>query len=435
MTQPLRRFPVLLKGFYVTALSGGALALTTLVALASSPPLTYLARAKLTDSPKVILDEAWQIVDSEYVDPTFNHVDWQQVRQHLLSQNYSSREQAYTALRNALKQLNDPYTRFLDPKEFQALNSETQGELTGVGIQLAVDKQTQALTVVKPIENSPALRAGVQAGDQILEIDGRSTKGMSLEDSANLIRGKAHTTVSLLLERANRQPFALTLTREQIEVPSVSSALRIDGQRRIGYIRLAEFDNHAAEQMHQAIDDLKKQNVDGFVLDLRDNPGGLVKQAVSIAQMWLAQGTIVRTVDRNSDSSVVKANNTALTNLPLAVLVNGDSASASEILTGALKDNHRAIIVGTQTFGKALVQAVNPLPDGSGVNVTIEHYFTPAGTDINHRGITPDVNISLTKQQAQELSEHPDTIGTASDLQYEQAVEHLKNGIAIAPNR
>lgn len=425
MTQPFSRFPVLPKRFYAPALAGGAVALTTAMALIMSPPLTYLVRAKLTNNPKVVLDEAWQIVDHEYVDPTFNHVDWQQVRQHLLSQNYSSREQAYAALRDALKKLNDPYTRFLDPKEFQALNSETQGELTGVGIQLQEDKQTHALTVVKPIENSPALRAGVQAGDKILEIDGRSSKGMSVEEAANLIRGKAHTTVSLLLERSSRQPFTLTITREQIELSTVSYTLHNDGSRHIGYIRLTQFNAHAAEQMRQAIEKLKQQKVDAFVLDLRDNPGGLVNQAVSIAQMWLGHATIVRTVDRNGTSSVVEADDTALTNLPLAVLVDGGSASASEILTGALKDNHRAIVVGTQTFGKALVQAVNPLADGSGVNVTIERYLTPAGTDINHRGITPDVKVSLTKQQVQALSENPNTIGTASDPQYEQAVDHL----------
>jgi carboxyl-terminal processing protease len=160
-------------------------------------------------------------------------------------------------------------------------------------------------------------------------------------------------------------------------------------------------------------------------LDLRDNPGGLVDQAVSIAQMWLGRGTIVRTVDRNDTSSAVEANGTALTDLPLAVLVDGGSASASEILTGALKDNHRAIVVGTQTFGKALVQLVNPLVDGSGVNVTIERYLTPAGIDINHRGITPDVKVGLTQQQVQELSEHQNLIGTVSDPQYEQAVTHL----------
>jgi carboxyl-terminal processing protease len=390
-----------------------------------SPPLTYLVQAKLTNSPKVVLDEAWQIVNSEYVDPTFNHVDWQQIRQRLLSQNYSSQEQAYAALRNALKQLNDPYTRFLDPKEFLALNSETQGELTGVGIQLEVDKQAHSLTVVKPIENSPALRAGVQPGDRILKIDGRSTQNMNIEEAANLIRGKANTTVNLLLQRSGRQPFALTLTRKQIEVPTVTYALRTDGQQRLGYIRLTEFNGHAADQMRQAIENLKQQKVNAFVLDLRDNPGGLLDQAVSIAQMWLDRGDIVRTVDRNGSSSVIQANNTSLTNSPLAVLVDGGSASASEILTGALKDNHRAIVVGTQTFGKALVQSVNPLVDGSGVNVTIAHYFTPAGTDINHRGITPDVKVSLTKQQAQQLSEHPNLIGTATDPQYKQAVTHL----------
>lgn len=426
MTQPLRRAPNLANRFYTTALAGGVLALTTTFALVANPLLTYRVRAELTDNnPKLVLDEAWQIVNREYVDPNFNHVDWQQVRQQLLSQNYSSREQAYTALRDALKKLNDPYTRFLDPQEFKALLNETSGELTGVGMQLDLDQKTHALTVVKPMKNSPAIRAGVQAGDIIVQIDGHSTAGMAPEAAANLIRGKENTPVRLLLQRQGRDPFELVLTRQHIEVPTVQEAVRIEGQRRLGYIRLAEFNGHAADEMKKAIENLKKQKVDEFVLDLRGNPGGLVDQALSIAGMWLDNGDIVRTVDRNGHAETAHADHTALTNLPLAVLVDGGSASASEILTGALKDNHRAIVVGTQTFGKALVQSVNPLVDGSGVNVTIDRYLTPSGLDINHKGITPNVISSLTKQQVQDLSNHPEEVGTSVDPQYEQAVSHL----------
>lgn len=418
--------PNLANRLYAKVLASGALALTTTFAFVASPPLANRVRATLTDNnPKIVLDEAWQIVNREYVDPTFNHVDWQQVRQQLLSQKYSSREQAYAALRDALKKLNDPYTRFLDPQEFSALENETSGELTGVGMQLDVDPNTHVLKVVKPIENSPALRAGVQAGDIILQIDGHDTKQMTPEAAANLIRGKEKTTVRLLLQRQNRDPFELVLTRDRIEVPTVTSALRVEGERRIGYIRLGEFSGHAADEMKQAIQNLSSQKVDGFVLDLRDNPGGLVDQALSIASMWLDKGDIVRTVDRNGNASIARANHTALTNLPLAVLVDGGSASASEILTGALKDNHRAIVVGTQTFGKALVQSVNPLSDGSGINVTIDRYLTPSGLDINHRGIAPDVQVSLTKSQQQDLSSHPDALGTSSDPQFEEALTHL----------
>lgn len=377
----------------------------------------------MQNSPKAVLDEAWQIVDQNYVDRQFNHVDWQKVRQDLLSRSYSDRTEAYTALKTALKKLNDPYTRFLNPTEFQALNSEDiNGELIGVGLQLETNPQTKSLQVVKVLNNSPALKAGIRAGDTIVSIDGKSTEGMPIEQATKLIRGQANTVVKFALSRSQQSPFTLAVTRQQIQLPVVYSAVRQQNNQRVGYIRLEEFSGHAAEQMRQAIVNLDQQKVDRFVLDLRGNPGGLLDQETAIARMWLNQGAIVKIVDRDGTAEQIQANNTALTNRPLAVLVDGGSASASEILTGALKDNHRAVVIGTQTFGKALVQSVNPLSDGSGVNVTIAHYFTPSGLDINHRGITPNVVSTLTDQQKQELSSHPDELGTTQDPQYVRAL-------------
>lgn len=400
----------------------GILALTALLNSNKTTDATTVQ-----DSPKAVLDQAWQIVNQEYVDRQFNQVDWQQVRQELLSPSYSNRDAAYAALKNALKKLNDPYTRFLTPTEFQALNSEDiNGELTGVGMQLQADPQAKAIKVIKVLEDSPALKAGVRSGDLILAIDGRRTQDMPVEQATKLIRGKANTAVKFLLGRAQRAPFQLAVTRQQIKISVVSSSVQQQNNQRIGYIRLEEFSGHAAEQMRQAITTLERQNVDRYVLDLRGNPGGLLDQETAIARMWLNQGAIVRIVDRDGAADQIEANHSALTNRPLAVLVDGGSASASEILTGALKDNHRAIVVGTQTFGKALVQSVNPLSDGSGINVTIAHYFTPAGLDINHKGITPNIVSTLTKQQQQDLSNHPDKLGTSQDPQYEQAITALK---------
>ena len=374
-----------------------------------------------------------QIVNREYVDPQFNHVNWQKVRQSLLSKNYSSREVAYNALRNALKQLNDPYTRFLDPKEFQALNSnDINGELTGIGLQLEAAPQNNGFRVIKAIANSPALRAGIQPGDIVLAIDGHQTRGLSVDQVTNLIRGAENTQVNIQLSRSQQSPYTITLTRQRIQIPLVDAALRQQGNQRIGYIRLDEFSGHAAEQMQQAIATLTRQHADRFVLDLRGNPGGLLDEETAIARMWLNQGKIVRIVDRTGSAEQIDANYTALTSRPLAVLADGNSASASEILTGALKDNHRAIVVGTQTFGKALVQSVNPLSDGSGINVTIAHYYTPAGLDINHRGITPNIVSPLTQQQQQELSTHPEELGTAQDPQYQRAINALNNTQATA---
>ena len=408
------------------AFVGGAI-LTTATASLLVPIWSRSVRAAFQDGPKVVVDEVWQLVNREYVDGSFNHVNWQATRQSLLSRNYTSQAQAYTAIRAALKQLNDPYTRFLDPKQYQALTDQTSGELSGIGIELELNEKTQRLTVVKALENSPALKAGIQPRDQILAIDGQPTQGMKIESASKLIRGKVGTPVTLQIGRQGRSSFNVKLTRANIEVSTVSYSLKQAGAKRIGYIRLAEFSAPAPEEMRKAIAALKAKQVDGYVLDLRGDPGGLLDSGVAIARMWLDNGAIVKTVDRVGDSEELKANHTQLTKLPLVVLVDGNSASASEILSGALQDNHRALLVGSQTFGKALVQSVHSLSDGSGLAVTIAHYFTPDGSDINHKGITPNIKIDLTAAQQQQLAANPALVATQDDPQYARAVAVLGN--------
>lgn len=414
-------------------LCGGAVAATA--ALYLFGPGLGRVRAALQDSPKAVLDEAWQIVNREYVDGSFNRVNWQAERQTLLDKNYSSRQEAYTALRKTLEKLNDPYTRFMDPKQYEALTNQTSGEVSGVGIRLEVNDQSKLLTVVEPIDNSPASRAGIQSGDHILSINGKPTKGMTVEDASNLIRGEVGTKVSLEIRRETGQgSFTVSLMRARIELPTVRYSVKQDGKNRVGYIRLNEFSAHAADQMRRAIQDLSKQSVDGFVLDLRGNPGGLLQASIEISRMWMDQGAIVRTVDRKGRDEEVSANQTALTKLPLVVLVDGNSASSSEILTGALKDNGRATVVGSQTFGKALVQSVHNLADGSGLAVTIAHYYTPKGTDISHKGITPDVKIELSEDDQKKLGAQPKLFATMQDPQYAQAVNELEKMILARPS-
>jgi len=418
-----------------TALFGGAIATTATLSLLS-PTFSPSVHASLQDSPKVVLDEAWQIVNQQYVDPNFNRVDWQAVRQELLSADYASEQEAYEALRNALERLEDPYTRFMDPEQYRALTRQTSGELSGVGIRLEVNSETNALTVVEPLQNSPASVAGIRTGDRILAIDGRSTEGMSVEDASRLIRGEAGTNITLRVGRAGSDAFDVPLTRARIELPTVRYSLRQEGDTKIGYIRLGEFSSHAADQMRRAIRDLSNQGAEGYVLDLRGNPGGLLQSSIDISRMWIEAGDIVRTVDRNGNSRETSANRTALTELPLAVLVDGNSASSSEILTGALMDNHRATIVGTQTFGKALVQSVHALDNGAGLAVTIAHYYTPAGTDISQRGITPDIEISLTDAQRQRLASAPALLATVeADPQYAGAIAALQPDIVASRNQ
>ncbi|NBO30492.1 MAG: PDZ domain-containing protein [Cyanobacteria bacterium WB6_1B_304] len=395
-----------------------------------SPTFSRSVRAAFEDSPKVIVDQAWQIVNQEYVDPGFNRNNWLAVRHSLLQRQYTSKEEAYLAIRESLERLEDPYTRFLEPEQYKALTNQTSGEMSGVGLRLMRDEALNALTVTESIEDSPAMKSGIQEGDRILLIDGTSTRSMGVEQAAKLIRGEIGTKVTLRIQRLYGKPFEVVLTRSRIELPSVSYGLKEEDTLRVGYIRLNEFSAPAATQMRRAIRKLTSQKANAFVLDLRGNPGGLLQSSIDIARLWMDQGNIVRTVDRKGANDQFIANHTALTNLPMVVLVDHRSASSSEILTGALKDNQRAVVVGTTTFGKALVQSVHSLVDGSGLAVTVAHYYTPKGTDINQTGISPDINVDLTDSQRQTLTTNPKLIATPNDPQYAKAVAILQANIA-----
>lgn len=395
---------------------------------------SFPAEAAFTDGPKAILDEAWQIVHREYVDESFNRMDWVEVRRELLGQNYTSRQAAYSELRRVLRRLNDPYTRFLSPDQYAELTDQTSGEVSGVGVRLVRDSDIGKVVVSDVVAGSPADAAGVKVGDQILVVDGRSTDFLSAERTSQLLRGDADTQVTLTIER-NAEPQTFVLSRARVEVRTVNAKLETQAGINVGYIRLDEFNAHAAEQMQAAISDLSDQGAEAFVLDLRSNPGGLLQASIDISRMWLRRGPIVRTVDRSGDSEQISANRTHLTELPMAVLVNGESASSSEIVTGALGDNDRAIVVGSPTFGKALVQSLHGLSDGSGIAVTVAHYFTPNGTDISSRGITPDIQVELSSDQRSNLASHPELVGTAEDPQFIEAVSALAPQVAAAKRR
>ena len=402
------------------AMFTGAFLATLLPICASS------AVASFKDSPKAVVDEAWQIVNREYVDGTFNRLDWQKTRMELLKRNYSNRQEAHIAIRSILRKLGDPYTRFMDPQQFQSLNNQTSGEMSGVGIKLEANPKTKQLIVAEAIDNSPASKAGIKAGDSIVAIDGKSTQNMTLDGAISLIRGEIGKSITLKIARGGKLPFDIPLTRAQIEVSSVFSELKQEGNLKVGYIRLSEFSSHSAEQMEKAIKDLNRKQVNAYVLDMRGNPGGLLQASVEIARMWMDNGTIVKTVDRKGGNENFSAVQGALTQLPMAVLVDGNSASASEILAGALKDNRRAQIVGAQTFGKALVQSVHSLSDGSGMAVTVAHYYTPNGTDIGHKGVTPDIKVDLNSMDRQNLADSPALMGGKQDPQYQRAISVLQ---------
>lgn len=409
-------------------LGTAAVVLTTVAVTGAGLHLSQ-SQAFLRESPKELVDEVWQIIDRQYVDATFNQVDWKAVRSEYLNRSYANQEEAYTAIREMLEKLEDPYTRFMDPEEFKNMQVETSGELTGVGIQLAQDEETKKLMVIAPIEDTPAFDAGILAKDIITKIDGQSTEGMDVNDAVQLIRGKEGTSVTLTIERGDQER-DYPLTRARIEIRPVRYSNQSTPNGGIGYIRLTQFSANAAEEMRDAIKDLEKQGATGYVLDLRSNPGGLLYSSIEIARMWIPDGVIVSTVDRLGETDRQQANHQPLTDKPLVVLVDGGSASASEILSGALQDNKRASLVGTQTFGKGLVQSVRGLGDGSGLAVTIAKYLTPSGRDINKSGIAPDVVLELTEDQREALQQDRTRIGTTDDPQYAKALDILGQEIA-----
>ncbi|MGG6240038.1 carboxyl-terminal processing protease CtpC [Nodosilinea sp. AN01ver1] len=389
------------------------------------------SKAFFEESPKELIDQVWQLIDRNFVDATFNQVDWDAVRTDYLGRNYTSQEEAYGAIREMLEKLEDPYTRFMDPEEFRSMQIDTSGELTGVGIQISQDEETKDIVVVAPIEDTPAFDAGIRPQDVILAIDGESTEGMELNDAVSRIRGTVGSEVTLTIRRGE-QELEVPLVRARIEIHPVRYNVQAGPEGEVGYIRLTQFSANAAEEMSEAIEDLESQGVTGYILDLRSNPGGLLYSSIDIARMWLDGGTIVSTVNRQGVVDEETANSRALTDKPLVVMVDGGSASASEILSGALRDNERALLVGTRTFGKGLVQSVRSLGDGSGVAITVAKYLTPNGTDINKHGIDPDISVELTEEQQEELSTNREAIGTEADPQFAEALRALGTEIQEA---
>jgi carboxyl-terminal processing protease len=408
--------------------------LLVLVAVGSCAATAVLARemvtppggtSRISDSPKEVMDQAWQIVFRDYLDINGKYTPdrWRVLRRDVLTKSYTSPKEAYEAIRGMLATLDDPYTRFLDPREFKEMQIDTSGELSGVGIQLSLDKETKNLVVVSPIEGSPASRAGVMPKDVITAIDGKSTKGMNTEDAVKLIRGQAGSAVILNLSRKG-QPIEVKLVRERIELHAVDHQLNTTPNGvKVGYIRLKQFNATASKDMRRAVQDLEAKGAQGYVLDLRSNPGGLLMASVDIARQWLNEGTIVSTKTRDGITDVKRATGRALTAKPMVILVNEGSASASEILSGALQDNNRAVLVGQKTFGKGLVQSVRGLSDGSGMTVTIAKYLTPRGRDIHKHGIDPDVKVKMGELEAQRLK--LEDIGTRKDSQYRVAESTL----------
>ncbi|MEI6444150.1 MAG: carboxyl-terminal processing protease CtpA [Nostocales cyanobacterium ELA583] len=385
----------------------------------------YIPPASAFTPEQKLVYEVWRIVNRSYLDGTFNHQSWLDVRQKALKSRFPNQEAAYATIQDMLKSLDDPFTRFLEPEKYRSLQVSTSGELTGVGLQIMLNPQTGVLEVITPIANSPAEKAGLKPRDRILKIEGLSTENLTLDEAAARMRGSRGSVVTLLIGREGEQDKEVILVRDRISLNPVVADLRLSPQgTKIGYLSLSQFSANAVTELAHAISILEKKGADAYILDLRNNPGGLLQAGIETARLWLDSGTIVYTANRQGIQGTYEAFGPALTTDPLVILVNKGTASASEILAGALQDNHRAQLIGETTFGKGLIQSLFELSDGSGLAVTIAKYETPNHRDINKLGIKPDQIIpqaSLNREQ----------IGTNADAQYQAAIELLSKNLVM----
>jgi carboxyl-terminal processing protease len=343
--------------------------------LEASPSGAETGALQATDAQLKVFMQAMDLIEQNYVDKK------------------TSKDLVYGAIQGAVGSL-DPHSSFMTPEEFKELQIETKGKFSGIGIEISL--KNRILTVVSPIEGTPAYRAGLRAGDQILKIDGVSTKNITLTEAVKKIRGLKGTKVTLTINRQGfSQPKDFTLVREIIPIRSVKARLIEGGY---GYIRVTNFQDQTDRDLKDYLEKIRQRQapLKGLVLDLRNDPGGLLEQAVQVADEFLASGLIVKTQGRDLRHRMVfnaRPGQPGEQGFPIVVLINEGSASASEIVAGALKDHKRALIVGTKSFGKGSVQTIIPLEDGSALRLTTALYYTPSGQTINDVGIIPDIEV------------------------------------------
>jgi carboxyl-terminal processing protease len=345
------------------------------------------------------------------------------VRSDYVEKNLDDQKLVYGSIRGLLDALDDPYSRFMEAKAYKEMKLRMSGTYSGIGIHIGI-KEKQ-LTVISPIDDTPGQRAGLRASDAILKIDEKATKDMALEEAVSLIRGPQGSKVKLSILRRNwKEPKDFEIVRAKIIIKSVV-AKTLD--HNLAYVKLNTFENlNTAREFEKALRGTK--NADGLIIDVRGNGGGLLQNAIEIGSFFIPQGAIVQTVDREGRREQLESTGRVLWTKPVVMLINESSASASEILAGALRDNKVATLVGTHTFGKASVQNVRNLNDGSALLITIAKYLTPNGEDISKRGISPEVEVLVpTREGEAELEiKLPDE---EKDIQLQKAIKVLKNKI------
>lgn len=369
-------------------------------------------------------------------DEKYKNLDVFTQAMHLIQNDYvehmDNKTLVYGAIKGMVSEL-DPHSTFFDPDTLKEFREETEGEFGGLGITIGT--RNKILTVIAPLEDTPAFRKGIKSGDQIIKIEGESTAGLTLHDAVKKLRGEPGTDVTITILRPSvKKPFDVTITRDVIKISSVKSNMVGD----IGYIRMIQFSSNISDGVRTALKEEEAKGAKGFILDLRNNPGGLLTEAINVSSLFLpASKIVVYTKDRNQVRQDFKSKmfSTKELDKPVILLVNGGSASASEIFTGAMQDYQRAIVMGTKTYGKASVQSVIPLADGSALKLTTAKYFTPNGRSINHIGIEPDIVVKPKKEETEESQELAEqkavsmtvaNVDLKNDVQLKAAVDKMK---------
>lgn len=349
----------------------------------------------LSDAQRLVV-ESWRLVNQGYVDPDrLESIDWRRLRQKTLERPITTSIEAYAAIEAMLAPIGDPYTRLLRPGAYAALRSDTHGTVSGVGLQLGLAEGGRGIVVIAPLDDSPAAEAGIAAGWRVVAVDGRDAAELGLERTVTSLRGAPESEVLLRLRPPAEPEREVVLKRRKVDLRPVRVRRVREGSHTIGVLRITQFSEPVPEQVRLALQGLSGNGgeppVEGLLLDLRNNPGGLVSAGVAVADAFLDGAPIVVTRERDGINAPLQAGRGELYGGPMLTLVNGGTASASEILAGALQDADRSLLAGSRTFGKGLIQSLLPLGDGSGLAITVARYVTPRGRDIQDQGIEPDL--------------------------------------------
>ena len=350
----------------------------------------------LSDSKQFVLD-AWTLVNEGYYDPErLDEIQWKKIRQKTLQKQIETSDEAYSAIEDMLKPLEDPFTRILRPKDYELLKTSNFGsEINGVGLQLGEDEMTKEIKVISTLAGSPAEEAGIISGDQIDKVDGISCSELGLANTASKLRGESGTKVLVQIKSMSDETKEIDLERRSVDLRPVRTKRLRDDSHTIGYLRITQFSESVPKKIEEALQELKEKEVEGIILDLRNNSGGLVSSGIAVADSFLSEQAIVETKDRNGIKDAIISQKNTFFDGPMVTLVNKGTASASEILAGSLQDNKRSTLMGEQTYGKGLIQSLKSLGEDSGIAITVASYLTPQGNNIQGKGITPDKILDL----------------------------------------